>query len=193
MDCLLQFLHRDTLDWSAVQSKSHRLLQFSFLPSWLPAWPPFSLSPGGKEGKLQQTVGFRLNSWSMQVTNGPFAAISPSWHTMEKLLQKGHLSPMPFFSLTDPSWLSQSSRHFRGKWRIYVIWDCAYRKSMEYVRICEASWNREDDAQTSFLLLFMKHEGIFRLRMSSTASSTRHYIFNYFCSNIQLSSTRLNY
>ena len=51
MDRLLQFLHRDTLDWSAVQSKSHCLLQFSFLPSSLPAWPTFSLSPGGKEGK----------------------------------------------------------------------------------------------------------------------------------------------
>ena len=75
-----------TMDWSAVQSKSHRLLQFSFLPSWLPAWPTVSLSPGGKEGKLQQTVGFWLNSWSIQRV------------TMEKLQQTGHSSPMPFLT-----------------------------------------------------------------------------------------------
>ena len=97
MDRLLQFLHRDTLDWSAVQSKSHRLLQFSFLPSSLPAWPTFSLSPGGKEGKLQQTVGFWLNSWSIQCV------------TMEKLQQTVKPSPMPFFSLTDPSWVLLSA------------------------------------------------------------------------------------
>ena len=31
---LLQFLYCDTLDWLAVQSKSHHLLQYSFLPFW---------------------------------------------------------------------------------------------------------------------------------------------------------------
>ena len=144
---LLIFLHRDTLDWSAVQSKSHRLLQFSFLPSSLPAWPTFPPLTRREGRKIAGNGGILIEQLINPAchdgeiaANGPFlvdAIFYPWWRYLYSI-KISCACPLPAHeNLTIAHRLPWCWRSSRSRRR-----SCARRRGPSICRVCPATGTR---------------------------------------------------